>query len=76
MKKWTFLFPVLAVAAAFVGCKEDVELNAPYRSDTVIYGILDPVQDTQWVRAWCLKCCASSQIVLKKWPYWIPGFMA
>ena len=50
MKKWTLLLPVLAVAAAFVGCKEDVELNAPYRSDTVIYGILDPVQDTQWVR--------------------------
>ena len=50
MKKWTLLLPVLAVASAFVGCKEDVELNAPYRSDTVIYGILDPVQDTQWVR--------------------------
>ena len=32
------------------GCSTDVELNAPYKSTTIVYGLLDPVADTQWVK--------------------------
>ena len=43
----------------FSSCETEVELNAPYKNTTVIFGLLDPdansdnqitVQDTQWVK--------------------------
>lgn len=42
-----FCVAVVALAAA---CSTDVEVNAPYDSRTVIYGILDPSLDTQYVK--------------------------
>lgn len=32
------------------GCSTDVELNAPYDSRTVVFGLLNPGLDTQWVK--------------------------
>ncbi len=46
--KYFFAFAV--VALLFASCETDVELNAPYKSTTVVYGLLDPVQDTQWIK--------------------------
>lgn len=37
-------------AIGIVGCSTDVELNAPYDSKTVVFGLLDPSLDTQWVK--------------------------
>ena len=43
----------------WIGCSEEVELNAPYKSTTIIFGLIDPdpntdgafnALDTQWVR--------------------------
>lgn len=31
-------------------CSTKVDLNAPYKSTTVLYGLLDPSADTQWVK--------------------------
>lgn len=50
MKPFFRVLPVIAVVLGIAACNETVELNASYVSDTVIFGILDPVQDTQWVR--------------------------
>lgn len=41
---------VLLTAAVLFGCSTEVELNAPYESETVVFGLLDPRQDTQWVK--------------------------
>lgn len=46
--KYFFAFAVIALF--FTSCETDVELNAPYKSTTVVYGLLDPVQDTQWIK--------------------------
>ena len=46
--KYFFAFAV--VALLFSSCETEVELNAPYKSTTVVYGLLDPVQDTQWIK--------------------------
>ena len=32
------------------GCSTDVELNAPYKPFTIVFGVLDPGLDTQYVR--------------------------
>ena len=46
-----FAFIVGAAALVFaVSCSTDVDVNGPYSSQTVIYGILDPALDTQFVR--------------------------
>lgn len=44
------LFVAAAVMAFGVSCSTDVDINGPYSSQTVIYGILDPALDTQFVR--------------------------
>lgn len=31
-------------------CSTEVDLNAPYKPMTVVYGLLDPAADTQWVK--------------------------
>ncbi len=41
---------VSLLAAVLFGCSTEVELNAPYESETVVFGLLDPRQDTQWVK--------------------------
>lgn len=33
-----------------VGCSTDVELNAPYDSKTIVFGLLEADADTQWVK--------------------------
>ena len=38
------------VIAGGIGCSTDVELNAPYKSQTIIFGLLDTQVDTQWVK--------------------------
>jgi hypothetical protein len=57
MKKSIYLF--IAFAALFASCETEVDLNAPYKNTTVIFGLLDPdyngdnvisVQDTQWIK--------------------------
>jgi hypothetical protein len=57
MKQTIFSFLVLAVL--FSSCETEVDLNAPYKNTTVIFGLLDPdyngdnvisVQDTQWIK--------------------------
>lgn len=56
--KSTYFFLVAAVLI-FASCETDVELNAPYKNTTIIYGLLDSdangdnvsnTLDTQWVR--------------------------
>ena len=37
-------------ALALTACKTDLEINAPYRDVTVVYGLLDQGQDTQFVK--------------------------
>ena len=41
---------VLALSLYFVGCKTDVDLNAPYKSTTVVFGLIDPLSDMQWIK--------------------------
>ncbi len=31
-------------------CETEVDLNAPYKSTTVVFGLIDPAADTQWVK--------------------------
>lgn len=50
MKKSAFALIAVVTLLGVVSCEEKVELNAPYQSDTVVFGILDPAVDTQWVR--------------------------
>lgn len=45
-----FLSFLTVIALLVAGCSTDVELNAPYKSTTIVYGLLDPVADTQWVK--------------------------
>jgi hypothetical protein len=45
------LAPALGLGFLFwTGCSTEVELNAPYKSSTVVFGLLDPSADTQWVK--------------------------
>lgn len=45
-----FFFVIALISIILVSCETDVDLNAPYDSKTVIYGLLDPIQDTQWIK--------------------------
>lgn len=47
MKK---LFVFVLCAALLVACSTEVELNAPYKSTTVVFGLLDAQADTQWIK--------------------------
>lgn len=45
------LFLLFITASLFiVGCETDVDLTAPYDSTTIVYSLLDPIQDTQWIK--------------------------
>lgn len=38
------------VLAGMVSCSTDVDINAPYETTAVVYGFVEPVQDTQFVK--------------------------
>jgi hypothetical protein len=53
------IFFLLTISVILVSCETEVDLNAPYKNTTVIFGLLDPdsngdnvisVQDTQWIK--------------------------
>jgi hypothetical protein len=53
------LFLILFATIFLTSCETEVDLNAPYKNTTVIFGLLDPdfngdnqitVQDTQWIK--------------------------
>ncbi len=44
------LLGILAALFIFSSCSEDVDLTAPYKDITVVYGLLNAQQDTHWVR--------------------------
>jgi hypothetical protein len=57
MKQTSILF--FALAVIFASCKTEVDLNAPYKNTTIIFGLLDPdpngdglsnALDTQWIK--------------------------
>ncbi|MBL7943038.1 MAG: DUF4249 family protein, partial [Flavobacteriales bacterium] len=42
---------VAAMASILItGCSTEVDLSADYKPTTIVYGLLDPGQDTQWVK--------------------------
>ena len=45
-----FVLLLVAAATLLFSCSTDVDINAPYKPITVVYGLLDPVADTQWVK--------------------------
>jgi hypothetical protein len=47
MKK---LFPLLAILLLTLACDNDLDITAEYKDLTVMYGILDPNQDTNYIR--------------------------
>jgi hypothetical protein len=47
MKK---LFVCVLCSALLGACSTEVELNAPYKSTTVVFGLLDAQADTQWIK--------------------------
>ncbi len=49
LRKIKIALLALAIAGG-VGCSTDVELNAPYKSQTIVFGLLDTQVDTQWVK--------------------------
>jgi hypothetical protein len=50
MKRFIPFFLLLVAAATFNGCSEDVDLNADYKSTTVVFGLLDPRDSVQWIK--------------------------
>jgi len=46
------IFPILIITLSIImiGCKTDFDLNAPYESIPVVYGVIDPSTDTQYVK--------------------------
>ena len=51
MNKIFSLSAIAAVSLAlFSSCDTDVDLTAPYASTTVVFGLLDPQADTQFVK--------------------------
>lgn len=50
MKRISFLLGAFAAIFLFNGCSTDVDLNADYSSKTVVYGLLDPLAETQWIK--------------------------
>jgi hypothetical protein len=49
MKKYiVFLIAIIVIGLA--SCDNELDINADYKEITIVYGLLDPKQDTQWVR--------------------------
>ena len=47
---WFVWTVALALASAVMGCSTEVEMNAPYDSVPVVFGLLELEADTQWVK--------------------------
>lgn len=50
MKNWKILSVAILLITLAWGCSTDVEINAPYKPYTVVFGLLDPGLDTQFVK--------------------------
>ena len=51
MKKLvTYIVGFVLVGLAFLSCKTDFDINAPYKAIPIIYGLLDQSKDTQFVK--------------------------
>lgn len=50
MKSIYFFLATITSLIILQGCETEVDLNADYKSTTIVYGLLDPVQDTQWIK--------------------------
>ncbi len=51
MRLKTYLGIGLTLAfAAMASCSTDVEINAPYETTAVVYGFVEPIEDTQYVK--------------------------
>ncbi|GAB5558208.1 MAG: hypothetical protein SchgKO_24210 [Schleiferiaceae bacterium] len=46
LSAWIFLL----IPLAFISCDNELDVNGPFQENTIVYAILDPAQDTQWVR--------------------------
>lgn len=49
MKQWIFLSGVLTLGL-FSACNNDLDINGEFTNQAAVYALLDPTQDTQWVR--------------------------
>ena len=47
MDRIAFLF---AIACVFAGCSTDLDINAPYKNVTVVYGLLDQRDSVQYIK--------------------------
>lgn len=45
-----FGFLALASAFSFLSCETDFDINAPYESEAIVYGFVEPAADTQFVK--------------------------
>lgn len=50
MKMNKRLLGAIAIIFALTACKNELNVNAPWQDITVLYGLLDQRQDTNWVR--------------------------
>jgi len=50
MKKYTIHFLLLLSLILAISCEDDIDLNADYKNITIVYGLLDPVADTNFIR--------------------------
>lgn len=50
MKYFKFSLPIVLLIFMVYSCKKDFSIYAPYESATIVIGILDPGQDTQFVK--------------------------
>lgn len=48
--KFSIFLAGFALTFVFYSCSTDVDLTAPYKDITIVYGLLDAKEDTQWVR--------------------------
>ncbi|MDZ4822313.1 MAG: hypothetical protein SH856_02530 [Flavobacteriales bacterium] len=44
------VFPFIIILSIISSCSTEVDLTADYLPTTIVYSLLDPVQDTQWVK--------------------------
>lgn len=49
MKNWFLGFVVIWMMGMYA-CTTEIDLTAPYKDITIVYGLLDSKKDTQWVR--------------------------
>lgn len=50
MKIKSLLLALLSITAILPACKNDIEINAPWKETPVIYGFIDPNQTAQYIR--------------------------